>query len=171
MSGKWGDFVDYSEFLHLIIFIFILKNHQIVAGSSYNSHTEPLFKKLQVLPLPDLIIFTKIQFMQRFKQGFLPPSFNDTWVLNAIRNIGDNDIQLRNFNQLQPIHSNLNNLDLFPLFNFPKIWQEFPDEQIKILRKISDFDLKLKNYFLNDLSENINCNRLLCPACIAGRLV
>ena len=50
-------------------------------------------------------------------------------------------------------------------------WQEFPDEQIKILRKISDFDLKLKNYFLNDLSENINCNRLLCPACIAGRLV
>ena len=69
---------------------------RIVAGSSYtsNSHTEPLLKKLQVLPLPDLIMFTKIQFMQCFKQGFLPPSFSDTWVLNAIRNIGDNNIQL-----------------------------------------------------------------------------
>ena len=143
---------------------------RIVAGMSYNSHTEPLFKKLQVLPLPDLITYTKIQFMQRFKQGFLPSSFDDTWVSNAIRNIGENDIQLRNHNQLQPIHSNLSNLDLFPLFNFPKIWQDFPDEQIKILRKTSEFDSKLKNYFLNDLSDTVNCNRLLCPACLAGRL-
>ena len=121
---------------------------RIVAGMSYNSHTEPLFKKLQVLPLPDLITYTKIQFMQRFKQGFLPSSFDDTWVSNAIRNIGENDIQLRNHNQLQPIHSNLSNLDLFPLFNFPKIWQDFPDEQIKILRKTSEFDSKLKNLIL-----------------------
>ena len=63
---------------------------RIVAGMSYNSHTEPLFKKLQVRPLPDLIKYTKIQFMHRFKQGFLPSSFNDTWITNAIRNIGEN---------------------------------------------------------------------------------
>ena len=56
---------------------------RIVAGMSYNSHTEPLFKKLQVRPLPDLIKYTKIQFMHRFKQGFLPSSFNDTWTTNA----------------------------------------------------------------------------------------
>ena len=143
---------------------------RIVAGVSYNSHTEPLFKKLQVLPLPDLISFTKIQFMHRFTQNFLPPSFNDTWVMNAVRNIGENDIQLRNHDQLQPIYSNLNNLDLFPLFNFPKIWQDFPDEQIKILRKTSEFDAKLKTYFINDLSNTVNCNRLLCPACIAGSI-
>ena len=54
---------------------------RIVSGSSYNSHTEPLFKKLGVLPLPDLISITKIQFMQRFKQKFLPTSFDDTWVV------------------------------------------------------------------------------------------
>ena len=137
---------------------------RIVAGMSYNSHTEPLFKKLQVLSLPDLIKYTKIQFMHRFKQGFLPSSFNDTWTTNAIRNIGENDIKQRNHDQLQPIHSNLSKLDLFPLFNFPKIWQDFPDEQIKILRKISEFDSKLKMYFLNDLSDTVNCNRLLCPA-------
>ena len=39
---------------------------RIVAGVSYNSHTEPLLKKLQVLPLPGLISFPKIQFMHRF---------------------------------------------------------------------------------------------------------
>ena len=103
---------------------------RIVSGSSYNSHTEPLFKKLQVLPLPDLITFSKLQFMHRFSQKFLPFSFNDTWIKNSIRNIGENEIQLRNFNQLQHTHSSLASLDVFPLYNFPKLWQDFPDEHI-----------------------------------------
>ena len=138
---------------------------RIVSGSSYNSHTEPLFKKLQVLPLPDLITFSKLQFMHRFSQKFLPSSFNDTWIKNSIRNIGENEIQLRNFNQLQHAHSSLSSLDVFPLYNFPKLWQEFPDEQIKIVRKPIEFDIKLKKYFINDLATNITCNRLFCPAC------
>ena len=109
--------------------------------------------------------------MQCFKQKFLPTSFDDTWVFNAIRNIGENDIQLQNRDQLRPkyIHSNLAGLDVFPLFDFPKIWQDFPDEQIKITRKKSEFDKKLKKYFINDLEDTIICNRLLCPACLNGR--
>ena len=73
---------------------------RVITGSAYNSHTEPLFKKLQILPLPDLILFNKLQFMQSFNQNLLPSSFNDTWVKNSIRNIGENDIQLCNFDQL-----------------------------------------------------------------------
>ena len=65
--------------------------------------TEQLFKKMQILPLLDLITFSKLQFMQIF----LPTSFYDNCVLNAIGNIGDNDIQLRNADQLQIVHSNL----------------------------------------------------------------
>ena len=143
---------------------------RIIFGASYNAHTEPLFKKLEILPLPDLISFTKIQFMHRFTQKFLPTSFCDTWVFNSIRNIGENEIQLRNHDQIQQFHSTLAKLDLFPLFHFPKIWQDFGDEQIKIIRKPATFDLKLKNIFLDDLSSNFICNRLLCPACLAGRL-
>ena len=90
--------------------------NRIVAGKPYNAHTEPLFKKLQIMPLPDLIIFSTIQFMHRFTQGFLPGSFNETWVRNAVRNIGENEIQLRNRDHLQNIHSNLVSLDTFPLF-------------------------------------------------------
>ena len=73
---------------------------RVITGSAYSSHTEPLFKKLQILPLPDLILFNKLQFMQSFNQYFLPSSFNDTWVKNSIRNIGENYIQLGNFDQL-----------------------------------------------------------------------
>ena len=141
---------------------------RIIAGKTYNAHTEPLFKELQILPLPDLISFSKIQFMQRFVQNFLPSSFNDTWISNAARNIGENVIQLRNRDQLQHIHSNFVSLDLFPLFSYPKIWQDFQDENIKIIRKTSTFDQKLKKYFLDDLSSIALCNRLLCPACLAG---
>ena len=127
-----------------------------------------MFKELQILPLPDLISFSKIQFMQRFVQNFLPTSFNDTWIRKAIRNIGENEIQLRNWDQLQHVHSNLVSLDLFPLFSYTKIWQDFQDENIKIIRKTSTFDQKLKKNFLDDLSSIAVCNRLLCPACLAG---
>ena len=133
---------------------------RIIFGASYNAHTEPLFKKLEILPLPDLISFTKIQFMHRFTQKFLPTSFCDTWVFNSIRNIGENEIQLRNHDQIQQFHSTLAKLDLFPLFHFPKIWQDFGDEQIKIIRKPATFDLKLKKFVLDDLSSNFICNRL-----------
>jgi hypothetical protein len=60
---------------------------RIVAGAPYNSHTEPLFKTLEILPLPDLISFSKIQFMHRFSKKNLPSSLNDVWVYNSIRNI------------------------------------------------------------------------------------
>ena len=68
------------------------------------------------------------------------------------------------------MHANLVKLDIFPLYNFPKIWHDFPNEHLKIIRKTSEFGLKLKEYFLTDLSAVITCNRLLCMACIAGRL-
>ena len=108
--------------------------------------------------------------MQCFTQQYLPESFNDVWVKNSIRNIGENEIQLRNVNQLQIAASTMTSLDILPLFDFPKIWERFPDEQIKILRKKTEFDTKLKKFFIDDLSEIVNCNRLVCPACLAGHL-
>ena len=84
--------------------------------------------------------------MQRFSQKMLPISFNDIWVKNNVRNI---------------VHSTLAKLDIFPMYNYPKIWQDFPIEQIKIIWKTAEFDQKLKNYFLNDLSAVATCNRLL----------
>ena len=74
-----------------------------------------------------------------------------------------------NYAKLQNYHSNLVKLDVFPIYSFPKIWEEFVDENIKIIRKKADFDSKFKDYFLNDLAAVISCNRLLCTACMTGR--
>jgi hypothetical protein len=50
---------------------------RLISNSCYRAHTEPIFKSLNTLPLPSLIEYFKLQFMQRFVQGHLPPSFNN----------------------------------------------------------------------------------------------
>jgi len=138
---------------------------RIICNVSYNEHTEPLFKKEDILPLPDLVSFFKIQFIQRFTQQFLPSSFNLIWFRNDIRIIGENEIQLRNNNQIQLPPSRLALTDRLPTSNFVRLWEQFPDEQIKFIRKKSEFDSKLKKFYINDLSDTIVCNRLFCPSC------
>ena len=103
--------------------------------------------------------------MHRFTQDFLPASFNQVWVRNNIRNIGENEIQLRNSNHIQAPPSRLAITDRLPTANFARIWEQFPGEQIKIIHKKIEFDEKLKKFYLKDLAENILCNRLFCPSC------
>ena len=76
-----------------------------------------------------------------------------------------NEIQLRNRDQVLIPPSRLALTDRLPSICFPRTWEQFPSEQIKIIRKTSEFDSNLKKYFINDLSSNITCNRLFCPSC------
>ena len=57
----------------------------IINGAKYNSHTESLFKKCKILPLPSLIEYFKIQFMQQYVRGHLSVSFNEVWITQAAR--------------------------------------------------------------------------------------
>ena len=52
---------------------------RIISSSSYNSHTEPIFKSLKILPLPKLSEFFKLQFFQQFKQGLLPSALKNIY--------------------------------------------------------------------------------------------
>ena len=61
---------------------------RIISAKTFNAHTEPLFKEQKILPFVNLTTFFRLQFMQRFKQGFLPQSFENTWVTNRIRREG-----------------------------------------------------------------------------------
>jgi hypothetical protein len=69
---------------------------RIITNSGYRAHTEPNFKRLKILPLPSLIEFFKLQFMQRFAQGHLPPSFNKVWITNEARRSETVSMSLRN---------------------------------------------------------------------------
>ena len=138
---------------------------RIIFNAKYNAHTEPIFKSLSILPLDKLIYFFNLQLMQRFKQGFLPVSFNDTWSTNNFRRDSNFEISLRNENEFAIPFARLSSSDKRPLINLPRLWQNFSDESIKIIRNRPEFNSKLKIFLLNQLSSVPNCNRLLCPVC------
>ena len=139
---------------------------RIINNASYNSHTESLFKKSQVLPLPLLIKYFKLQFMQHYMQGFLPKLYDNVWITAESHfNSGDIQYALRNRENFYIPICRLATLDKHPYFYFPKLWQDFEDENLKIIRDKQEFKNKLKEYFLNTLSSNYTCSRLLCPNC------
>ena len=148
---------------------------RIINGSAYNAHTESLFKSCNILPLPTLIDFFKLQFMFFFKQGLLPSSFTDVWLTNEARRLhletNENlrNYQLRNDDDLYIPPARLASTARFPLVSFPKIWSQFPDQNIKIQQSKFAFNKMLKNYFIQKLQSNFRCERLLCPHCLAVR--
>ena len=146
----------------------ILKQKQairILANSSYNAHTEPLFKSCEILPLKSLCSYFKVQFMQKFTQGFLPSSFNDVWISNSVRRAGQNQVELRNEDDINIPFARLVMTSRQPLTDFPRIWDSFPDERIKFIRNVSEFNNELKKHYLDLLSFTPSCTRLLCPHC------
>ena len=138
---------------------------RIVNSSNYNAHTEPIFKNLRILPFSKLVSFFNLQIMQKFKQGFLPSSFNNIWSNNRMRRENLYEISLRNENLINIPFTRLSSSMKMPLINLPRIWEEFSIESIKILRNKEEFNCKLKKHFLDELSATVNCNRLFCPAC------
>ena len=137
---------------------------RIVTNSSFNAHTEPLFKKLNILPLSKLIEYFKLQFMHRYILQQTPASFNNMWVRNEER-IRLQDNYLRNQQEFHIQPTRLMSTDNFPLVLFPQLWNNFNDLSIKNITSPATFNANLKSYFLKDLSENYKCERLLCPHC------
>jgi hypothetical protein len=137
---------------------------RIISLSHYNSHTEPIFKQLKILPFEKLIECTILQFMQQFVNGFLPNSYDNEWLTNAsIR--GEDLPLLRNQDDLHIPFSRVNYVERLPLIVFPKLWSNFSTLEIKFIRDKTEFKLKLKKHLLNELSSSVSCTRLLCPRC------
>ena len=137
---------------------------RIVCSSKYNAHTEPLFKSVSILPLPKLNTFFKLQFFQRFVQGFTPAALSNIWFKNRDR-IHTGGPNLRNSEDIFVPVSRLVQFENFPLYSIPKTWINFNDENVKILRNKNEFNCKLKAALLSELNENYSCNRLICPFC------
>ena len=51
-----------------------------ITCSKYNAHTDPLFKKLNLLKVEDIYKITAIKFYYKFKNGLLPTSFNNIFT-------------------------------------------------------------------------------------------
>ena len=141
---------------------------RIVCGANYNAHTEPLFKKCRVLPLPELTEFFRIKFMHSFKFNLLPLSFENTWKSNTATRATPQEHDQRELRDDDVFHIPTAKSALtstFPLSSFPKAWNEFNNQEIKSANKTSKFSKQLKEYFVNKLNTVPNCQRANCPNC------
>jgi len=117
-----------------------------VSNAGYRDHTERLFKKQEILPFDDLVKYSILKFMHKYVHGKLPFSFNETWITNRMRNP---NIELRNADNLYIPAHHLASVKRFPLFNFPKLWNEAAD--IKNNPSLSVFQKGVKSAMLNML--------------------
>lgn len=139
---------------------------RIINHANYNAHTESLFKKCNILPLPDLIYFFKVQFMQQFSNGFLPNIFTEVWTTNAARALGNiHGYPLRNSENLYIPPARLASTEKHPLHLFPRLWADLNENQLKFIRDKNEFNSKFKKFLLNKLKSNFKCSRLFCPSC------
>lgn len=141
---------------------------RLVCNSRPNSHTEPLFKQLGILPLPKLIEYFNLTYIHHYIYGFLPTLYTNYWPTNRVhRNAQDNDFELRNDNDLHFPPSRLKSFEIFPYFNLPRIWTNFNSlyPNISIIRDKSKFKTFLKNHLLSSLNSDYRCDRLFCPSC------
>ncbi len=58
----------------------------------------------------------------------------------------------------------LQSTNIHPLIYFPKLWNNFPSK-IRSTSNQNIFKKELKSHFLDQLSDNFKCGRLLCPHC------
>jgi hypothetical protein len=119
---------------------------RVISNAEYRDHTNRLFKQKCILPLDDLIKLSILKFMHKFKHGKLPFSFNETWVSNRVRNP---NLDLRNAENLYVPAHHLASVKRFPLFAFPKIWNEAAE--VKNNPSIFVFQKCVKSAMLNML--------------------
>jgi hypothetical protein len=143
---------------------------RLVHNAKFNAHSESLFKDSKILPLPKLIEYFQLQFMQHFVNGHLPNIFNEMAMTREdFRNQGNNArYQLRNDDELFLPHARLTSTQKAPFYLFPRVWTAFDAMDIKIQRNKNIFNAMLKEHFIQQLQDNYKCTRILCPHCHLG---
>jgi hypothetical protein len=148
---------------------------RIISNSKYNSHTEPIFKKLEILKFHDIIDQSKIKFMFSVICNKAPLLLREEWTTNRTRREALAEAQhpwvnlrgLRNEEDFFEPFARIEMTAKMPLYSFPKIWNNLSPD-LKLIRSKPLFESKLKQKFLANYVDNYICARLFCPACITN---
>ena len=130
-----------------------------ISNASYNAHTAPLFKKLNIMPLDVTIKYNKLQIMYDFINQRLPRSFDNRWYTVQHRT---NRVTRNSMNFHIP-YFRIKLVSRLPKWCIPDIWNSFETIEIKAQTSRNLFNKKLKKQLLNELV--VECNRLSCQEC------
>jgi hypothetical protein len=95
---------------------------RIISNTKYNSHTAPLFKKLNILPVRMLIQLHLSKIMFFYKNNMLPPCFENTWLTGMEQNRISGGPLLRNADVYTIQYARTDHLRRFPLHTVPEAW-------------------------------------------------
>jgi hypothetical protein len=135
---------------------------RLVCGKSSRAHTQPLFKKTEVLPIHDLFLYFKSQFMFYYINQKTPNIFDGTWPKR------NRDARLRRNPEEEENHIpfyRLTSVERLPYIAIPSSWRNTP-AIVKSSHNIIQFNERMKLYLLQRLNEIPVCNRVLCPECV-----
>ena len=135
----------------------------IFSKASYNAHTEPLFHSLKILPLADLILQQKLNFMHSIEYCYAPSSFIDNKTFPKNSQIDVHPYPLRNINDFFTPRVRNEFLTRFPFYTFPICWNTL-DPTFHSISNKNAFKYSIKLHLLERL-ENFVCNKLFCYTC------
>ena len=137
----WGN--TYKSNIYPLV-ILQKKAIRIITFSHFQSHTSPLFKKFNLLKLPDIVYLYTAVFMHQFHKGNLPEKFNNYFTLVSNQHSYNTRLASKATFILPLVRTN------YGLFNIrfcgPKVWNSI-EESLKSLSKFS-FKKKLKQLIL-----------------------
>jgi hypothetical protein len=137
---------------------------RLVCNKPNYAHTQPLFFKLEVMPINDLSFYFKSQFMYFYTRNMTPSAFRNTWVNRhrdiRLRRNQDEDENLTPFCRLACV-------ERMPWAALPNAWRNTP-LAIREATSVAQFNQQLKSYLLEKLNRTLVCNRVLCPECTAN---
>jgi hypothetical protein len=144
---------------------------RLICGAKYNAHTEYLFKKLEILKLPDLVKTCKLKLSYQILHCQSPSFLHNIWPTNRQRrNLLEDQhgrpgfMELRNEDDLYKPLAKSDLTARLPYFSFPKNWNQLSPD-CKSSRSCSILINKLKSFHLNSYSNVPLCTRLFCLAC------
>lgn len=126
-----------------------------ISGRSMLSHSDPLFRSLQILKINDLYKFNSSIFMFKYLSNQLPESFNNMLVPFNAPN--------RTLSYKIP-RSRTNHLKQFPLPSLPRTWNLQPLD-IKQSTSLNIFKTKLLFSMIDAYPAQVRCNRANCRDC------
>ena len=133
---------------------------RMVCKASFNSHTEPIFKALNVLSLMDIHRHQISLFMFDYINGNLPNAFDGMFLLNSDIN---RLVQTRQSNLLY-VHRNKNAFVLnLPYIKYAQVWNQECQNCDTNIR--STFKKRLKSIYISKYSSEVICDNVYCKDC------
>ena len=133
---------------------------RIITCSKYNAHTDPIFKKLNLLKLSDLYNVSVLKFYHKFKNDKLPLYFKDIISITSQHNYQTRGRSNPNFNYTRTSHAKHSIRNHMPVFlsTLPNSIKDKFDTH-----SLHGFSLYCKKFYINKYE--ISCNIRNCYVC------